>query len=227
MQAATTSDGSATRPVITMSAPPASASTIGAAPRYALAVTSRSRTSLIAAPVSRLRNSGEDESAAAARTTLQNIVARDDADPQRAAPGLRERCAAGLGTAARVQPAGIRDQPASSARRPVRRERPDHVDKVAGKSGLRIALALHREDRHRHLGQIIEREVIEVRLAREHLRRRIGAIAPKRLSVSDSNGFRHRHHLTPATRPFGSCRRRSPATGRARFAARAAFRAGG
>ena len=52
-----------------MSAPSASASTIGAAPRYALAVTSRSRTSLIAAPVSRLRNSGDDESAAAARTS--------------------------------------------------------------------------------------------------------------------------------------------------------------
>ena len=212
-----------------MSAPAASASTIGAAPRYALAVTSRSRTLLIAAPVSRLRNSVTIESAAAARTTSSTsspVTTPIRSDRQ---PASASAVAARLRTAARVQSAGVGDQPASSARRPVRRERPDHVDKVAGKSGFRIALALHREDRHRHFGQIIQREVIEVRLAREHLRRRIGAIAPKRLSISDSNGF-HRgaspHTCSTPVRKsaLDACR---AAAGRAPFAARAAFRAGG
>ena len=68
----------------------------------------------------------------------------------------------------------------------------DVVDEVAGVSGLRVAPVLLVEDRHRHLGEVVQDEVID--RTRTHLKgRRLGPVAPEGLSTGDPD-----HGITPS-----------------------------
>ena len=74
----------------------------------------------------------------------------------------------------------------------LRQEVADVVHEVASVSGLRVTLVLPVEDRHRHLGEVVEDEVID-RTGTHLKERRLGPVAPEGLSTGDPD-----HEITPS-----------------------------
>jgi hypothetical protein len=112
--------------------------------------------------------------------------ARCSSDPEvrepRRAKGFAARARARCGR----ETAGIRDDPGFSAAPPERHERADDLDEIARVAGLRIFRALDRHDRERDLGEVVEREKIELGLGGYQARRRIRLVAPEGGGVGDA-----------------------------------------
>ena len=116
----------------------------------------------------------------------QEIVARDDGNgPLAESRALEDR--ARLGRAGGwLHAAGVSDDLQIGLALERGAKPLQHVEKVGGEAGLWIALLLEREDRHRQLGEVFERQVIELALLGEQ-HGRIEIIAPKSTAVADAH----------------------------------------
>ena len=65
----------------------------------------------------------------------------------------------------------------------------EDIEEIAGKTRLRIALLLQRQDRHGQFGEIFEREIIEPALLGQQ-QRRVDVVAPEAAAVADPNHVR-------------------------------------
>lgn len=124
----------------------------------------------------------------------KNVIAGDHADLELAAePELAGRFADRLGTAFDVDPAGVRkhlDVLLDAIGQYLAHQR----DKVAGIAGVRVALPLLLNDRHRHLGEVIEHKVVD-RPAADLIHRCRKHVTPKTLSASNSDLLFHKRLL--------------------------------
>src|SRR5262249_20918326 len=62
----------------------------------------------------------------------------------------------------------------------------EHVEEVGGEAGLGVALLLLRQDRHRQLGEVFERQVIEPALLGQQ-DGRVEVVAPEAAAVANAN----------------------------------------
>ena len=129
----------------------------------------------------------------------EEIVARHDAHAEflvvrRAARHLEQ----GIGAAARIHAARVRDYAHAAVEH--RREHALHLrDEVARVSGQRIALHLLLQDRHSHLGQIVEHEIVD-RPALDLPARSFEPVTPEPLSSGDADDATHAFTLSCAGR---------------------------
>ena len=145
--------------------------------------------------------------AAGGTQQLEALVAGDDPDRERPAAALLERGPAGGGAGGGGEAAGVGDEPAAAARGPVVGQAAHGLDEVARVAEGGVALALARQDRHRHLGEVVEREVVEIGLLREEVACGRRAVAPEGLGVADAEDvLRHTSHPLPAPRRRSSGR---------------------
>lgn len=124
----------------------------------------------------------------------KNVIAGDHADLELAAEpefagGFTDR----LGTSLDVDAASVREH-LDVLLDAIGQNLAHQRDKVAGITGIRVPLPLLLDDRHRHLSEVIEHEVVD-RPAADLIHRCRKHVAPKTLSASNSDLFFHKRLL--------------------------------
>ena len=117
----------------------------------------------------------------------EDVVARDQPDPELArSPSLRATASTASAQPARIHAAGVRDD-ADAALDDVGQDPLHERHEVPRVAGLRIARLLLLQDRHRHLGEVVEHQVVDGAAA--HLAdRRLEPVAPEALPRGDADG---------------------------------------
>ena len=154
------SDASATRPVITMSAPSASASAIGRAPRYAAANTGGRRHRRRTGRRCRDGRTPAPSSVCSVSSRREHVVAEHCRDLDAGDPHRPRGLGGGARGRGRVDPARVGDD-LGAAVGDVRERAGEIRGKVARVAARLVALAVLLQDRERQLGQRLEAEVVD------------------------------------------------------------------
>ncbi len=128
----------------------------------------------------------------------QQVVASNDGDGPILQPVAVEQRPRLGGAAGRVHSAGVGDDLEARLRLEARDEAVEDVEEIAGVAGLRVALLLQREDRHRQLGEVFERQVIEPALFREEARG-VEVVARETTTVADADALHRDSPMGPVT----------------------------
>ncbi len=122
---------------------------------------------------------------------VEDVIARDGSDPQPLGllrPGnFDQRAAAGR----RVDSPGI-GHDANALCTDLGQHTADQLDEIGGVALVRVASSQLLHDRHRHLGQVVQRQVVQ-RTFLDQTHRRIDRVAPETLAVGHTHDGLNRH----------------------------------